>query len=187
MIFFKEKFKQIRESRGLTLKQIAIACDVKEATVQRWEKHATLKPRPAKIPKLAAFLDCQESDLAQYGPVEKALDAVNEEAEQLQNLLFGADVADEVRQIRSAVYRRDDLTPRDPNYETEVAEENAEIRENLHSMFQKFCRHLKVADLPEGALDDFKFGLLRALIKSDIAPEDKDKALKIVENFGAER
>ena len=119
--------------------------------------------------------------------MEKALDAVNEEAEQLQNLLFGADVADEVRQIRSAVYRRDDLTPRDPNYETEVAEENAEIRENLHSMFQKFCRHLKVADLPEGALDDFKFGLLRALIKSDIAPEDKDKALKIVENFGAER
>ena len=186
MIFFRNKFQQLREARGLTQKQIAAACGVAESSVCGWETGINI-PRAARIPKLAAILQCQESDLAQYGPVEKALDAVNEEAEQLQNLLFGADVAEEVRQIRGAVYRRDDLSPSDPDCETAIAEENAEIRENLHSMFQKLSRHLKIADLPEGALDDFKFGLLRALIKSDMAPEDKDKALKIVENFGAER
>jgi len=67
MIFFKKKFQQIRESRGLTLKQVANACDVAEATVQKWEKRSNYQPRPDKIPKLAALLHCQESDLAQYG------------------------------------------------------------------------------------------------------------------------
>lgn len=188
MIFYKDKFKQIRESRGLTLNQIAIACGVKEATVQRWEKHPTLKPRPAKIPKLAAILRCQESDLARYGgPLEKSLDALNERDEQIREMLFGADVADEIGLIERALDSRSRISSRDPNREAELAEENAETRENLYSMFRKLSRQLQVADLPENALDDFKFGLLRALIKSDMAPADKDKALKIVENFGAEK
>ena len=188
MIFYKDKFKKIRESRGLTLKEIATACDVTESTVQKWEKHPTLKPRPAKIPKLAALLRCAESDLARYGgPTERALDCLNERHEQIQNILFGADVGGEIDNIARAGDRRDRISPRDPNRDAAIAEENAEIRENLRIMFKKISRCLKVAEPPESAIDDFKFGLLRALIKSDMAPEDKDKALKIVENFGAER
>ena len=186
MIFYKEKFKEIRENRGVTLKQISIACDVTEATVQRWEKHPTLKPRPAKIPKLAAFLGCNESDLCKFGgPLEKALDAQNEEAEEIRSLLFGADVADEIGQIRRAVARRDEVSKKDPNYAAIVAEENAEIQENLRSMFRKIGRALKVADFPQNAKDDFRFGLLRALIKSDMAAVDKETALRLVEEFEA--
>ena len=131
MIFHKQKFKKIRENRGLTLKQISIACDVTEATVQRWEKHPTLKPRPAKIPKLAAFLGCDQLDLVQYGdPMEKALDSLNERHEQIQNMLFGADVGDEIDMIERALDSRDRISSSDPDYENELAEENAEIREN---------------------------------------------------------
>ena len=187
MIFFRNKFKSLRESFGLTQQDVADVAGVSEAAVSGWE-NGTNSPRPARIKKLAALLRCQESDLARYGgPLEKALDSMNEREEQIRAMLFGADVADEIGLIERALDSRSRISPRDPNREAELAEENAEIRENLYSMFRKLCRQLKVADLPENALDDFKFGLLRALIKSDIAPADKDKALKIVENFGAEK
>ena len=186
MVFFKKRFLQLREARGLTLDDVALACGCSKQTVQKWEKHPSLKPRPAKIPVLAKLLHCEESDLAKYGPFEKALDSVNEESAQLRNLLFGADVSEEVRQIRAALARRGELSKRDPNYETTFAEENAEIRDNLRLMFQKLCRCLNVADLPENALDDFRFGLLRSLIKSEMSPKDKETALKIVEKYGQE-
>ena len=186
MIFFKTKFHQLREARGLTLNNIARECKCSKQTVQKWEKHPTLKPRPAKIPVLAKLLHCSENELAQYGPFEKALDSLNERHEQIQNMLFGADVGDEIDMIERALDSRDRISSSDPDYENELAEENAEIRENLHSIFRKMSRALNVADLPEDALDDFRFGLLRALIKSDMSPEEKNKALQIVEKFGQE-
>lgn len=186
MIFFKTKFHQLREARGLTLNDIARECKCSKQTVQKWEKHPTLKPRPAKIPVLAKLLHCSENELAQYGPFEKALDSLNEESEQIKGLLFGADVGDEINNIRRSVQWREDLSERDPNYASLLADENAEIQENLCSMFRKISRALNVADLPEDALDDFRFGLLRALIKSDMSPEEKNKALQIVEKFGQE-
>ena len=186
MIFFKTKLKEIRESRGLTLSQVANACNVSQSMVSRWEKEGKSCPLPAKIPKLAALLHCSESDLAQFGPMEKALDSLNERHEQIQNMFFGADVGDEIDMIERALDSRDRISSSDPDYENELAEENAEIRENLHSIFRKMSRALNVADLPEDALDDFRFGLLRALIKSDMSPEEKNKALQIVEKFGQE-
>ena len=182
MKFYREKFLRLREEKGLTQKQVAQACGVAESSVCGWETGINV-PRAARIPQLAAILHCKESDLAQYGPIEKAMDTLNKEDEILKKFLFGADVADVVRQIQMAVYRREQLSRRGPNYLSELAEENSEIRENLYLMFQKISRHLNIEKLPEGALDDLKYGLLRELIKSDMLPDDKDKALKIVENF----
>lgn len=67
MIFHKQKFRELRERGGISLREIAAACDVTEATVQRWEKHPTLNPRPDKISKLAKILQCEASDLAEFG------------------------------------------------------------------------------------------------------------------------
>ena len=67
MIFDKNKFRELREARGLTLNDIARECGCSKQTVQKWEKHPTLKPRPAKIPVLAKLLNCTESDLAIHG------------------------------------------------------------------------------------------------------------------------
>lgn len=178
MIFFKEKFAWFREKSGLTMKQVADACGVVESTVSSWES-GTNTPRAARIPLIAAALHCDVSELAQYGPLEKALDAVNEEMETLRDLLFGADVAEEVRAIRRARADREELRAGDP----ERAEDDAEIRENLSSMFVKMARQLQVEELPIDALENFRFGLIRALIKTDMAAEEKEKALRIVENF----
>ena len=123
MIFNKKKFQQLREARGLTLDDIAAACGCSKQTVQKWEKHPYLKPKSNRIPQLASILHCKESDLAQYGPIEKAMDDLNKEDEILRK------------------------------------------------------RHSK------DALEDLKYRLLRELIKSDMLPGEKDKALKIVENF----
>ena len=179
MLFFKDNFKRLREARGLTHDEIAAACHVSQSMVSRWEKKGKASPRAARIPTLAAILHCAESDLAQYGPLEKALDAVNEETETLRDLLFGADVAEEVRAIRRARADREELRAGDP----ERAEDDAEIRENLSSMFIKMARQLQVEELPIDALENFRFGLIRALIKTDMAAEEKEKALRIVENF----
>lgn len=67
MIFHKENFRRIREARGLTFDDIAAACGVTKQTAQKWAKHQYLKPRPDKIPKLAAILRCPESEIASYG------------------------------------------------------------------------------------------------------------------------
>ena len=183
MTFFKKNFQLLRESRGLTLDDVAAACKCTKQTVQKWEKHPSLKPRPAKIPALCKILNCLESDLVHYGPVEKAMIDYNSKAEAVKSLLFGADVFDQIADIQRAVQRRDTLSKKDPNFAAAVADENAEIQDNLRSMFQKICRQLKVADLPENAFDDFRFGLLRALIKSDLPAEAKDKALQVVESY----
>lgn len=186
MIFNKIKFQELRESSKLSLDDVAKACGVSKPTVQRWEKKPNFQPLPKKIPLICKALHCQESDIVKYGPMEKALDSLNERHEQIQNMLFGADVGDEIDMIERALDSRDRISSSDPDYENELAEENAEIRENLHSIFRKMSKALNVADLPEDALDDFRFGLLRALIKSDMSPEEKNKALQIVEKFGQE-
>ena len=67
MKFNKEKFQELREKSGLTMDEIAKACEVSKQTVQKWEKHPTLKPRPKKIAKLAEILACDESELAEFG------------------------------------------------------------------------------------------------------------------------
>lgn len=67
MIFDKNKFRELREARGLTLSQVANACNVSQSMVSRWEKEGESYPLPAKIQKLAAILQCETSDLAEFG------------------------------------------------------------------------------------------------------------------------
>ena len=66
MIFHKENFRRIREKSGLTFREIAAACGVTESVAAKWASHPYLKPRPARIPKLAAILGCKENELAIY-------------------------------------------------------------------------------------------------------------------------
>ena len=178
MIFFREKFLHLREKQGLTQKQIAHACGVAESSVCGWE-NGTNVPRAARIPKLAAILHCAESDIAQYGPLENALDSINRDDAQINAILFGADVARDIRAIQLATHRRKE-------YPEDSAEESIVIYDHLNQMFHRLANVLNVSSLPENNVDDFRFGLLRALIKSDMSPEDKNTALKIVENFGTE-
>lgn len=72
MIFYKEKFRFLRESRGLTLKDVADALGVSEATVQKWEKRANFQPRPKKIEGIAKILNCKMSDICNlFDPISE--------------------------------------------------------------------------------------------------------------------
>lgn len=63
MIFYKDKFRQLRERQNLTLKDVAEAIGVSEGTVQKWEKRTNFQPRPSKIDKIAHVLNCDVSEL----------------------------------------------------------------------------------------------------------------------------
>ena len=67
MIFHKENFRRIREKSGMTLKEVADACGVSEATVQKWEKRPHFQPSPRRIPRIALLLGCRKEELATYG------------------------------------------------------------------------------------------------------------------------
>ena len=176
MIFFKEKFQQLRESRGLRLDDIAEACGCTKQTVQKWEKHPYLKPKPSKIPQIAAILKCNESDIVQYGPIEKAMDNPNKEDEILKKILFGADVADTIRKIQLANHRRNE-------YPEDSQEDVEEIKNNLLILFQKIASALNVEFDTVSNINSFQLNLIGALIDADLEPESLQKVLKIVKNF----
>jgi transcriptional regulator with XRE-family HTH domain len=185
MKFFKEKFVALRQSSGLTQKQVADALGVVEASVSGWE-NGTNSPRPARISKLAALLHCEVADLAQFGgPLELSLDSLKERHELVKDLFFGADIGDELDNIQRALASRSDLSKKDKNYAQLQAEDNAEIVENLQRLFVKLSDRLQVRFSPGSGrgLDDFKFGLIRELIKSDLPADAKDKALQVVEKY----
>ena len=176
MKFYKKKFQQLREARGLTLDDIAEACGCTKQTVQKWEKHPYLKPKPSKIPQIAAILKCKESDLAQYGPIEKAKDDLNKEDEILKKILFGADVADTIRKIHLANHRRYE-------YPEDSQEEVEEIKNNLLILFQKLASALKIEFEMINNINSFQLNLIGAFIDSDLEPESLQKVLKIVKNY----
>lgn len=70
MVFYPEKFKRIREMRGLTQDDIANAIDYKRQAVQRWEKGKTA-PRPKQVPRLAQILKCSIRDISDLMPSEE--------------------------------------------------------------------------------------------------------------------
>ncbi len=65
MIFFPQKFKQIRESHRMTLKEVAEKIGVAESSVHSWE-HGVFSPRSKNIHKLADLFRCDVEDLAAY-------------------------------------------------------------------------------------------------------------------------
>lgn len=48
--------KELRESRALTQREVAIACDVTTVTVGKWEGGKT-RPQPPQIRKLAEYFN----------------------------------------------------------------------------------------------------------------------------------
>jgi DNA-binding XRE family transcriptional regulator len=69
MIFFKEKFKSIRESLDLTQDDVAKYLDIKRQSIQRWED-GLCNPRKPKIYKLAELFRCSAEEFADFEPGE---------------------------------------------------------------------------------------------------------------------
>ena len=195
MIFFKKKFQQLREAQGLTLDDIAAACGCSKQTVQKWEKHATLKPRPTKIPQLAKILHCAESDIAQYGPLEKTLDAVNEEDQHLKKMDKQAK-----KQLTDLILRYMELHALDQKemaarLNVQPSTLCAWLNPNGHGITRKHVERIKfvcgdaanVANVAgDGdSVERFRNGLIGALIDSDLSPEALQIALKIVKNYSS--
>ena len=69
MIFFPKKFKEARERRGMTRKDLAEKLDVAESSVLNWE-HGNHAPRIAMIRRIAEFFRCSEEEFADFEPGE---------------------------------------------------------------------------------------------------------------------
>lgn len=69
MIFFPKKFKEARERRGMTRKDLAEKLGVAESSVLNWE-HGNHAPRIAMIHHIAEFFRCSEEEFADFEPGE---------------------------------------------------------------------------------------------------------------------
>ena len=125
MIFRPQRFKEIREQRGLTLKEISLALGIAESSVHNWES-GLFAPRPSRIEKIATILQCDPDDLVSYEDGSRRL------------------TAKELAMRGSAV--------------------NVELTK-------------------DEAVEAFRAGLLREFIFADMAPDAKERALKIIAEF----
>ena len=62
MVFYRERFKKLRELKGMTMADIAALCDVSKQCIEQWENGKS-QPRTPKIPVLARILSCEISDI----------------------------------------------------------------------------------------------------------------------------
>ena len=69
MIFYKEKFKAIREQLDLTQEEVARHLGIKRQSVQRWED-GVCYPRKPKIYKIAELFHCSPAEFIEYEPGE---------------------------------------------------------------------------------------------------------------------
>lgn len=175
MRFLKRNFMMIRHQRNKTLEDIALALGISKQTVSKWEKHPTLQPRMSKIPKLADFLGCKETDLIEYdGVLEKHLVAVSEEEELQKKVFFGADLSDELRVLKLALAARSSGS--DPEVEKDIGDA-------LRMLFVKFAKFLQVKDFSVDEFEGYRYSLIGKLIDSDLDPVSMQKVLKIIKNF----
>ena len=61
---FAEKIKQIRESRGLTQKEVASLMGISQQAYGQYESGTRL-PKPETVGRIAAALDCQVDEIVQ--------------------------------------------------------------------------------------------------------------------------
>ena len=54
--------KQLRQSSGITQKELAVLLKVKQSAISNWETGKTL-PRSDKLPKLAQIFNCDINEL----------------------------------------------------------------------------------------------------------------------------
>ena len=64
MIFFKEKFKALRESLDMTQKDVADRLGITPQAIQKWEDGLS-SPRNPKIYKLAEIFQCGIDEFAE--------------------------------------------------------------------------------------------------------------------------
>lgn len=69
MIFFKERFKEMRLRNGWNQKFVADALGVQESSVSNWESGENC-PRPTRIPAIAQLFGCDYEYLAELEPGE---------------------------------------------------------------------------------------------------------------------
>jgi len=81
MIFYREKFKKIRESRGYTHSDISKKIGVSKQSVEHWEA-GRAKPSTKRIPLLAKYLDCSISEISNLPPLS-TIDSYSEMDEKL--------------------------------------------------------------------------------------------------------
>lgn len=94
-IFYKEKFKAIRESLNMTQKDIAERLSITPQAIQKWEDGLSA-PRKPKIYKLAELLHCKVSDLCDMYTPEN-FDAAEPEAESRERRII-IDLAQRIEQ-----------------------------------------------------------------------------------------
>ncbi len=63
MYFNRENFRQLRKSKKISHRDIAIECEVHQSTISRWETGFSTPPR-ILIPKLATFLDVPVTEIS---------------------------------------------------------------------------------------------------------------------------
>lgn len=69
MLFYKEAFRILRESRGLTFEEIGKQLGVSKQSVSNWENlNKTDRPRPKRIYELAKILGCSAIDISDLKP-----------------------------------------------------------------------------------------------------------------------
>lgn len=98
MIFYKEKFKFLREMRGLSYERVAKAVGVTKQTVHRWETQQNYQPRAKFISLIAACLQVQPDEICAFGNIETDEQAIAE-ARKGYVADFGADIYDELAEI----------------------------------------------------------------------------------------
>lgn len=84
---FAERFKALREERGLTLLEIAKQMGVSEPTVQRWESGNIKQVRYGRIEKLASILGTTPAYLYGYEGEEPQPVKLTKEEEQFLVIL----------------------------------------------------------------------------------------------------
>lgn len=67
MDFFGLLFRNYRESKGLTLQEVAERVGVSKQTVSKWEK-GVAKPLPGKVKALARIIGCSVVDISDLQP-----------------------------------------------------------------------------------------------------------------------
>jgi transcriptional regulator with XRE-family HTH domain len=130
MIFFKEKFRAIRESHGLTLEDVARACGVSQSIVSRWEQKGKSQPRPARIKALAALFHCSPEEFADFEPGRRKSKRLTMEDVALRGAAVQVDLSPEkaVEAFRQGLLREFILSDLDPVVKDKVLQTIAGFR-----------------------------------------------------------
>lgn len=133
MIFYKDKFREIRDRLGLTLEDVADACGVSKQTVQKWEKHKYLQPRSSRIQKIAALFRCSPDEFVDFEQGEFRPKRLTSEALAMRgvNVPVSLPTDKAIEAFRQGLLREIILADLDPVEKDKVLKIIAEFRRRL--------------------------------------------------------